>query len=80
MTKIGLKFVKILLACLVCGFFLAQIGITADALFKEMGLDPQQIRGKVDIVVNYTLPLLVTGSMIVVPVWLALTLFRSPGD
>ena len=71
--------VKVAVASLIVGTILAHFGITADKLLKEVGLTPERIAELARQAFNWALPNLLLGSLIIVPVWFVVYLFRPPG-
>jgi hypothetical protein len=71
--------VKIAVASLIVGTNLAHFGITTGALMKEFGLSADRMVeiGKQGI--EWALPNMLLGSLIILPVWFLVYLFRPPG-
>jgi hypothetical protein len=57
---------KVAVASLIVGAILAHFGITTDQLIREFGLSQDRI------------PNLLLGSLVIVPVWFLICLFRPP--
>jgi Family of unknown function (DUF6460) len=72
--------VKVLVASLIVGTILAHFGITTDQLIKTAGLSPERISDLARQGFAWALPNLVLGSLVIVPVWFVLYLFRPPGE
>jgi hypothetical protein len=72
--------VKVLVASLIVGTILAHFGITTDELIKHTGLSPERIEDLARAGVAWALPNLLLGSLVIVPVWFVLYLFRPPGE
>lgn len=72
--------VKVLVASLIVGTILAHFGITTDQLIKTAGLSPERISDLAHQGFAWALPNLVLGSLVIVPIWLVLYLFRPPGE
>ena len=70
--------VKIAVASLIVGSVLAHFGITAEMLMKEAGLSYERIEELARRGVAWAVPNLLLGSMIIVPVWFVIYLFRPP--
>jgi hypothetical protein len=71
--------VKVAVASLIVGTVLAHFGITADQILKDMGLTPERLAELARQAVSWALPNILLGSLIIVPVWLVVFLFRPPG-
>jgi hypothetical protein len=71
--------VKVAVASLIVGTVLAHFGITADQVLKDMGLTPERLAELARQGFSWALPNVLLGSMIIVPVWLVVLLFRPPG-
>jgi hypothetical protein len=72
--------VKVAVASLIVGTILAHFGITAEMLLREIGLTPERIADLARRGFDWALPNLLLGSMIIVPVWFVIFLFRPPGQ
>jgi hypothetical protein len=72
--------VKVLIASLIVGTILAHFGITTGELIKAAGLSPERIEELARDGLAWALPNLLLGSLVIVPVWFALYLFRPPGE
>ena len=71
--------VKIAVASLIVGTILQHFGITADQVLKDFGLTPERLIELFRQGFAWALPNLLLGSLIIVPVWLVVFLFRPPG-
>jgi hypothetical protein len=71
--------VKVAVASLIVGTILAHFGITADKVLREVGLTPERLAELARQGLNWALPNLLLGSLIIVPVWFVIYLFRPPG-
>ena len=71
--------VKVAVASLIVGTVLAHFGITADQVLKDMGITPERLSELARQAFAWALPNLLLGSLIIVPVWLVVFLFRPPG-
>ncbi len=71
--------VKVAVASLIVGTILAHFGITAEMLLREIGLTPERVADLARKGLDWALPNLLLGSMIIVPVWFVIYLFRPPG-
>jgi Domain of unknown function (DUF6460) len=71
--------VKILVASLVAGMILNYLGITPDALMRHFGLSRDKVEELVRQGLDWALPNVALGAMVIVPVWFIVYLFRPPG-
>ena len=71
--------VKVAVASLIVGTVLAHFGITADQILRDMGVTPERLTELARQGFAWALPNLLLGSLIIVPVWLLMYLFRPPG-
>ncbi len=72
--------VKVAVASLVVGTVLAHFGITAEQLMREFGLSPDRIEDYAQKGIAWAWPNVLVGSMVIVPVWFVIYLFRPPGQ
>jgi hypothetical protein len=70
--------VKIAVASLIVGTILAHFGITAEHLLKLVGLTPERVGELMRQALAWALPNLLLGSLIILPVWCVMALFRPP--
>ncbi len=70
---------KIAVASLIVGTILAHFGITAQSLMKEFGVSTDRILELGRQSLEWALPNMLLGSLIIVPVWFLVYLFRPPG-
>ena len=70
--------IKITIASLVVGTIMAHFGITPDHLMRELGLTQERAMELVQRGLTWALPNLVLGSLVIVPVWFLIFLFRPP--
>ncbi len=71
--------VKVTIASLIVGTVLAHFGITADQVIGEVGLSQRQLVELAERAASWALPNLLLGSLVIVPIWFLLYLFRPPG-
>lgn len=71
--------VKVAVASLIVGTILAHFGITADQVLRDVGATPDRLAELMRQGFAWALPNLLLGSLIIVPVWLLMYLFRPPG-
>jgi uncharacterized protein DUF6460 len=71
--------VKIAVASLVVGTILAHFGITAEQLLQETGLSADRLEEYARKGFAWAWPNVLLGSMVIVPIWFLVYLFRPPG-
>jgi Domain of unknown function (DUF6460) len=71
--------VKIAVASLVVGTILAHFGIRADELMRDFGLSTDRIEEYAKQGFAWAWPNVLLGSIVIVPVWFLVFLFRPPG-
>jgi len=71
--------IKIAVASLIVGTILAHFGITTEQIMREFGLSPDRIMELARQGFAWALPNLLLGSLVIVPVWFVIYLFRPPG-
>lgn len=71
--------VKVVVASLIVGTVLAHFGITAEQIIRELGLSTERIEDYARQGIAWAWPNLLLGSMIIIPVWFVVFLFRPPG-
>lgn len=69
---------KIIIASLLVGFVLSALNITAEQVLNDVGVTPDKILAWLQKAVNWALPNIMLGSIIIVPVWIVVYLFRPP--
>jgi uncharacterized protein DUF6460 len=72
--------VKIAVASLIVGTILNHFGITIDKVMKEFGLSPDRMAELARQTIEWALPNMLLGSLIILPVWFLVYLFRPPGQ
>lgn len=70
--------VKIAIASLITGVILSKLNLSAETVLMEMGLTPETVMESLQSGVQWALPNVILGSMVIVPVWLVVYLFRPP--
>jgi hypothetical protein len=80
LSRLTRTLVKVLIASLIVGTILAHFGINTEELIKSAGLSPDRIEDLARQGVAWALPNLLLGSLVIVPVWFVLYLFRPPGE
>jgi hypothetical protein len=71
--------VKVAVASLVVGTILAHFGITADQLMREFGFSVDRLEDYAKQGFAWAWPNVLLGSMVIVPIWFVVFLFRPPG-
>jgi acetyl-CoA acetyltransferase len=71
--------VKVAVASLVVGTILAHFGITADQLMREFGLSVERLEDYAKQGFAWAWPNVLLGSVVIVPIWFLVFLFRPPG-
>jgi hypothetical protein len=72
--------VKVAVASLIVGTILAHFGITTEHVIREFGLSQERIMELARQGVTWALPNLLLGSLVIVPVWFLIYLFRPPSS
>ncbi len=67
-----------MLASLVVGVLLSTVDITAEQVLVDMGITPERVLSLLQRGVTWAVPHLILGSLVIVPVWLIIYLFRPP--
>ena len=70
--------VKIAIASLITGMILTRLDLSAEQILMELGVTPENVMVQLENGVKWALPNIVLGSMVIVPVWLVVYLFRPP--
>jgi hypothetical protein len=70
--------VKVLVASLVVGTIMGHFGVTPDRLMNEVGLSQDRLLELARQGLTWALPNLMLGSLVIVPVWFLIYLFRPP--
>ena len=69
---------KIAIASLITGVVLARMNLSAEEILLELGLTPERVMQMLEQGTQWAIPNIVLGSLVVVPVWLVIYLFRPP--
>jgi len=80
LSRITHTLVKVVIASLIVGTILAHFGITTDVLMKTAGLSSDRVQELARAGLAWALPNLLLGSLVIVPIWFVLYLFRPPGE
>ena len=70
--------VKIAIASLITGAILTWLNISAEQVLLELGLTPDKVMEWLQQGAAWAIPNIVLGSLVIVPVWLVVYLFRPP--
>jgi hypothetical protein len=71
--------IKILVASLVLGAVLNHFGVTPDEVIRQTGLSRERLEELARQGIDWALPNVLLGSLVIVPVWFLIYLFRPPG-
>jgi hypothetical protein len=71
--------VKVLVASLVAGIILNHFGITPDELIRYSGVTRERLQELARQGIDWALPNVMLGALVIVPVWFLIYLFRPPG-
>jgi hypothetical protein len=80
LNRLTRTLVKVVVASLIVGTILAHFGITTDQLMKAAGLSSERVAELARAGLAWALPNLLLGSLVIVPIWFVLYLFRPPGE
>lgn len=69
---------KIAVASLILGAGLSLFDITAADLLSKVGMTPESVWEQASRAIEWAIPNIILGSLIVVPVWIVIYLFRPP--
>ncbi len=72
--------IKVAVASLVVGTILAHFGITADQLMRDFGFSADRLEDYAKQGFAWAWPNVLLGSLVIVPVWFLVYLFRPPGQ
>lgn len=78
MFKVLSTTVKIAVASLATGIVLQKLNLSAEEILTELGLTPESVLGAINSGVTWAVPNIILGSMVILPVWLVVYLFRPP--
>ena len=78
MLKLVSTIAKISIASILTGLVLAKLNLSAEQILAELGMTPENIIKMVEGAMTWAVPHLILGSMVIVPVWLVVFLFRPP--
>lgn len=78
MLRLFSTLAKIAIASILTGLVLEKLDLSAEEILLELGMTPESVMTLVEKAVSWAIPHLVLGSMVIVPVWLVVYLFRPP--
>ena len=78
MIKLFSTVTKILIASIITGVVLEKLNLSAEQILLELGLTPENVITMLERGMTWAIPHLILGSMVIVPVWLVVYLFRPP--
>jgi Family of unknown function (DUF6460) len=70
--------VKLAVASLILGTVMTHFGVTPEKLLREFGLTPEQAVELVRRGIDWAMPNLTLGALVILPVWFVIYLFRPP--
>ena len=70
--------VKIVIASLIAGALLTHFDLSAEQLLLEIGLTPESVLGMIRDGFDWAMPNIILGSLVIVPIWLVIYLFKPP--
>jgi len=78
MIRLFSTFMKIALASLIAGILLTKLNLSAEQILLEIGMTPEKVMAQMERGLKWAIPNVILGSMVIVPVWLVVYLFRPP--
>lgn len=69
---------KIGVASVMTGAALSALDLSAADVLQKIGMTPEKMAETIDRGVAWALPNLILGSLVIVPIWLVVSLFRPP--
>ena len=78
MLRLIASLFKIAVASLLVGTGLSALDISANDILLQLGLTPENVLALLEQGLAWALPNVVLGSMIIVPVWFLVYLFKPP--
>ena len=70
--------IKVGVASLVVGATLNHFGITTDVILNKAGMTPERVQELLQQGMAWALPNMMLGSLVIIPAWLLIILFRPP--
>ena len=78
MLRLFSTIAKIVIASLLTGVVLHKLDLSAEQILLELGMTPENVIAWLEESVTWAIPHLLLGSMVILPVWLVVFLFRPP--
>lgn len=78
MFQLLIMTMRLVAACLLCGWALSALDLSAADLIAELGVTPEKVTELTEKAVVWALPNIVLGSMVIVPLWCLVYMFRPP--
>ncbi|MEM9278186.1 MAG: DUF6460 domain-containing protein [Pseudomonadota bacterium] len=78
MLKALSTIIKISIASLITGVVLTTLDLSAEQILLELGMTPENVMLRLEQGFRWAMPNIILGSMVIVPVWLVVYLFRPP--
>jgi hypothetical protein len=76
--RIASLVLKIGLASLIVGVVLSGLNVTPEQVLTDIGITPEQVLEMFHRGVTWAVPHILLGSIVIVPVWIIIYLFRPP--
>ena len=76
MRNWGSTIVRILLLCLVVGLVISVFGISPEGILSLLGTTAERIFLTVAGVVQWAVPYMLIGAVVVIPIWVVVYIFR----
>lgn len=78
MLKLLSTIIKIAVASLIVGGILSYLDISAAELLTDLGVTPETVFVLLQKGAEWAIPNIILGSLVIVPVWVVIYLFRPP--
>ena len=78
MLKALSSLIKIGIASLLTGAVLTKLDLSAEQILLELGLTQEGVMMQLEQGFRWAMPNIILGSLVIVPVWLVVYLFRPP--
>lgn len=69
---------KIAIASILTGLVLEKLDLSAEQILLEIGMTPENVISMIERAMTWAVPHLILGSMVIVPIWIVVYLFRPP--
>lgn len=80
MYRFLLAVLKIAVASVLTGAALSALDLSASDVLAGIGMTPEKMGELIQRGITWALPNLILGSLVIVPIWLVVSLFRPPRD